>query len=106
VYVALLAFVHARAGAHQEARKLLREIEGSSGYLCPGYLLWIYAGLGESEQIRKWLEASVAEQVSPTMFYVIKPELNSLRAEPEFREFFLQIQLPEKLRQSDSRSAV
>lgn len=83
-FLALYAFVCGRIGRRKEAEEGLERLQKDGTYISPGHLLWVYVGLGERDQTLHWLRESIEKQVSPTIYYTIRPDLAEMSADPDF----------------------
>jgi tetratricopeptide (TPR) repeat protein len=57
-------FVYARAGQHEEARKILVKLDEASReqYTAPFYSAAVHAGLGNTDEALTWLQRAVKEK--------------------------------------------
>jgi TolB-like protein/tetratricopeptide (TPR) repeat protein len=58
-----LAWAHGKAGRHGEARALLKQLtaQGRTTYVPPSVMVAAYWGLGDADQVVKWLEKGIEE---------------------------------------------
>jgi TolB-like protein len=91
IFVGILGFGYARAGRHEDAMRLLRELDGrrSSGEYVPAFTsLYIHLGLGDVPEIREALSKTVAEAAPPfTTSVMCGPFLEPFRADSEIERF-------------------
>lgn len=83
-YVALYGYVCGRIGRRKDAEEVLEKLRGSARYISPGHLLWVYLGLEDREQTLRCLRASMEQNVSPSIYYVIQRDLSDMSADPQF----------------------
>ncbi len=92
-----LAYSLARLGRTDEARKILEQLrrESAERYV-PAYAIVLpLLGLGEKEEVLKWLEKDVEERSTLATYYSASPELDGLRSEPRFKALLKKLNLPE-----------
>jgi eukaryotic-like serine/threonine-protein kinase len=91
-----LGYVYARSGRREMARAIAdtlrsRYRKGRSDE--PYDLAVVYTGLGEKDLAIDWLDTAYAERSTWIQFAKVSPELDSLRSEPQFREFLKKLRL-------------
>jgi pentatricopeptide repeat protein len=83
--LALLAHAYAKARRHEDARRLLRELESreASGYVSPASIALVHAGLGDTASVYRWLERAV-EVRDPILayYFVSEPLMDAYRRHP------------------------
>jgi TolB-like protein/tetratricopeptide (TPR) repeat protein len=87
------AFLYARLGQQERARKLLAEMEVLSRerYVSAVGVAVAATGLGETDEALAALERALGQR-SPTLIYALRmPFLDSLRGEPRFREVWRKV---------------
>ncbi len=92
---ALIAFNYAVSGRQQRAHELLRALQQSARqrYVSPYLEALIYAGLNEREHALARLNAAYKGRDSWLVYARVDPFLDSLRAEPRFREMLQRVGL-------------
>jgi len=78
--------VYSLAGRHDEARKLLGELEALSKrkYVPPFFIAAVYIGLGEKDRAFEWLE-KVYQERSPNLVNLkVQPLFDPIRSDPRF----------------------
>jgi DNA-binding winged helix-turn-helix (wHTH) protein/tetratricopeptide (TPR) repeat protein len=94
----LLGFLgqaYAMAGKREAASKALEELEALSNrvYVPPYSIALVYTALGEKPQAFEWFEKAYAAQNEWLNWLKVAPEVDSLRAEPEFTDLLLRLNL-------------
>ena len=91
-----LAHFYAVTGKHDEARKLLDELENppSGEFVSPYDVASVYAGLGEKDQALHWLDRAHKERAAMIPFAGIDPLLNPLRVDPRFQDLLRRVGVP------------
>ena len=64
-------------------------------YVDPADIAWLYATLGEKEQMFRWLETALAEKSGHLFYMKAFPEYDPYRSEPRFRAILAKMGLPE-----------
>ncbi|MBI3694565.1 MAG: protein kinase [Acidobacteria bacterium] len=84
--IGTLAAYYAVWGEPAEARKLLAEIEGMIGArYVPAYSLALaYMGLGDNDRAFEYLEKTLEERSSLSVWIKVEPLFDSLRSDPRF----------------------
>jgi len=92
-----VAWILARLGKKDEARKLLREIESEeqTRYQSPAYLALVYVELGEKEKAIELLEKDFAESPTTFLFRFRWPGFDPIRDDPRFISMVKRLNLPE-----------
>lgn len=91
VAVALVQ-AYALTGRKSEARRLLEELANAGAEVSPSDMALVHASLGEREQAYEWLaRARDRARTNPEVANMLKadPRLDSLRADPRFRDIFV-----------------
>jgi TolB-like protein/DNA-binding winged helix-turn-helix (wHTH) protein/Flp pilus assembly protein TadD len=88
-----LAYGYAVAGDRDQANALRRELteEGKSRYLAPYHMALIAAGLGETDDVVRWLEKAFADRSGWLMFLPVEPEFGAMRQAPGFQRLLARI---------------
>jgi serine/threonine protein kinase/Tfp pilus assembly protein PilF len=88
LWLATLGQVFGLAGRHDEARRVLRELEEASerSYVSPFSFALVYAGLQDMEAWRGAMQSSLEERTGLLMF-LTPPIHDCVRAHPYFQEF-------------------
>jgi len=94
---AFLSLSLAKAGQHDEARKLLDQLKSESSHrYVPAYCFAIaHLALGEKDEVFAWLEKDIAERSTWNLVYGVTPELDELRDDPRFKDMLKRLNLPE-----------
>jgi adenylate cyclase len=92
---ALLAYTHAAAGNHAEARRLLDGLlyEAQHQRVPAAAIALIYGRLGDRDNAFRWLEKAVEGRSSFLLFLKVSPRMDPLRADPRYRELLQRIGL-------------
>jgi DNA-binding winged helix-turn-helix (wHTH) protein/tetratricopeptide (TPR) repeat protein len=90
-----LGHAYAMSGKREAAIKALEELEALSNrvYVPPYSIALIYTALGEKPQAFEWFEKAYAAQNEWLNWLKVAPEVDSLRAEPEFTDLLLRLNL-------------
>jgi len=90
------AYVYARMGKAEEARKILRGRESISAYgefVSRVFLAAAYGWLGEKDKAFRLLEKAYEERDSKLVLLKVDPRLDSLRSDPRFTDLLRRIGL-------------
>ena len=89
-----LGYAKAQAGAIDEARAILAEMETARAerYVCPYDIATIYAALGNQDQAFAWLEQAIDVRDHAMLFAAVDPSLAPLRADPRFKQIISHVQ--------------
>jgi tetratricopeptide (TPR) repeat protein len=84
--VALLGYTYARAGNRDEARRYQRELNelAARGYVSPFAQVVIHTGLGDIDEVFKWLEKALEVRDSYLRSLNTDPLFDSVRLDPRF----------------------
>lgn len=97
-YVAVLAAVHAQAGARAEAERLLArllaEAARPSPRVAPQDLSYVYAALGDRDEAFAWLDKAFEHRSSRILWLKVDPRVDSLRSDPRFAALIRRLGLP------------
>jgi len=93
--LALLGHAYAAAGRTAEARQVLNDLQQLQGerYVSPYTVAAIYAGLGDQEQVFKWLEKAVEGRDIWLMNLKVDPVFAKLRSNRKFADLLARIRL-------------
>ncbi|HEX9421762.1 MAG TPA: tetratricopeptide repeat protein [Pyrinomonadaceae bacterium] len=93
--IALLGNVYALAGRHDEARKLLGQLEELSKrkYVPPFFIAAIYIGLGEKDRAFEWLEKAYQERHPHLVNLKVQPVFDPIRSDPRFANLLQRVGL-------------
>jgi len=88
-------YIHALAGEHAEAEKVLNDLIDSTknGSIPSTYIIFIYAALGEKEKALDWLERMYEEGSHNMLFIKTDFEFDPLRSEPRFQAILKKMNL-------------
>jgi len=88
-----LGHVYAVSGRRKEAEKALAELTGQSTqhYVSPYEIAVIYTGLEERDRAFEWLDQACLERSGWLIYLKVEPMLDSLRADPKFRDLLLRV---------------
>jgi tetratricopeptide (TPR) repeat protein len=87
--VATLAYINGMLGREEQARALLRELEGMSqdGHVFPTSASGAYASIGDSDRTLHWIERGIEEHGNWYSFFALySPLFDFLRADPRYSE--------------------
>jgi TolB-like protein/Tfp pilus assembly protein PilF len=95
LWLATVGQVYGFAGRHDEARRILRELEEAARrtYVSPFSFATVYSGLGDMEAWRSMMQASLEERTGMLM-WLMAPLHDGFRAHPHFQDFVRQAGLP------------
>jgi serine/threonine-protein kinase len=93
--LAILGYLHGRAGDVAAARGVLDELQRLSmeRYVSPGRVAQVHIGLGERTEALERLEKATAEHAADVAWLAVRPVFASLRAEPRFLALLKQMGL-------------
>jgi TolB-like protein/Flp pilus assembly protein TadD len=85
-YNGSLGHAYAVSGKTEQARKVLRDLEGRTNQAyVPSYAIaLVYAGLGDNEHAFTWLQKAFDDRSTSIAFLKLDPELTSLHSDPRF----------------------
>jgi TolB-like protein len=88
VHMAVLGYVHAKAGKRDEALRIVAELTGLSKqrYIMPLWLAMIYAPLNERDLAFQWLEEAYRDRSSWMVYSERAMWLDNLRSDPRFED--------------------
>jgi Flp pilus assembly protein TadD len=83
---ALRAYLLAKTGRVAEAREVISMLEAASRdhYVPPASIALIYAGLGDRENVFKWLERAYEARDVHLIFLTVDPKWDPYRSDPRF----------------------
>ncbi len=87
--VAYLAYINGMLGREEQARALLRELEGMSqdGHVALRSAARAYASIGDSDRTLHWIERGIEEERNWYWFPILqRPLFDFLRADPRYSE--------------------
>lgn len=95
VVLGFLGHAYAMAGNREAAQQILEELEELSRRVyVPAYnIALIYTALGETDDAFEWFEKAYAAQNEWVNWLKVAPEVDSVRADPRFRELLLRLNL-------------
>ena len=95
--IAALARTYAVSGRTADARNLLDQLmmQSKKQYVSPFYVAIVYAGLGENDKAMAWLEKAYGDRSNAIVFLKVDPQLDTLRASPQFHELQRKLRLPD-----------
>jgi eukaryotic-like serine/threonine-protein kinase len=83
----VLAYASAAAGNEEQARAILRRIEGDSqSYVSPYDIALVYVALGEHEEALDRIEEAIRERSNRVTAMKVDPALDPLRGDPRFQK--------------------
>ena len=87
-YKGSLGHVYAISGKTDQARNVLRDLEGRTGqqYVPAFAIALIYAGLGDNDHAILWLQRAYEDRSTSMVFLKLDPELSTLHSDPRFEE--------------------
>jgi TolB-like protein/DNA-binding SARP family transcriptional activator len=96
ISTALLARTYARAGESAKARSIVAKLEERQRmpYTPAFEIAKVHAALGDRATALRWLERAQEERSHSIAFLMVDPQLQSLRALPEFEEMVREVKLP------------
>ena len=85
----------ALAGRRDDAKKLVKELEGLAKrrYVSPMNIARIYAGLGEKDLAFDWLRKGYEDHSDHLLRLGVDPSFDSIRSDPRFRDLLRRIGL-------------
>lgn len=85
--LSFLGYAYGRAGRRGEAQQVFNELVELSQrtYVSPFSFSLLHLVLGHNEQALEWLEKSVQNHLSGTIFIQVNPEIDPLRSDPRFK---------------------
>ena len=88
-----LGWAYARAGRMDEARAVLAQFDELSreGYVSPGMIALVYAGMGDNDQAFALLERGLAERDLELIYLKQMPEWDPIRDDPRFADLISRI---------------
>ena len=88
-YNGSLGHAYAVSGKTEQARRVLRDLEGRTGQAyVPSYAIaLVYAGLGDNDRALTWLQKAFDDRSTSIAFLKLDPELTSLHSDPRFDQF-------------------
>ena len=94
---ASLAQAYAVSGRRDHAGKILTELISFTDeeYIPPYEIAIVYAGLGEKDEVFKWLEKAYDERSSWLLWLNVDPRLDSLHLDPRFQDLLRRMNFPE-----------
>lgn len=94
--IAILGYAYALAGRHDEARKVLSQLEELSKrkYVPPFFIATIYMGLGEKDQVFDWLEKAYQERHAHLINLKVQPIYDPIRSDPRFANLLRRVGIP------------
>ena len=95
VSLAYLGHALARADRRDEARRLLERVSArqGTGYVAAYCFVVLHAGLGEKDRAFEWLNRACADRDSRTYWLPLTPASDTLRDDPRFDAFLVQLGL-------------
>jgi serine/threonine-protein kinase len=94
---ALLGYAYAAGNRKSEAQQILDALQGLSKeqYISPVYIAAICGEMGDREQAFTWLEKAYADRSGTLILLNVNPMMDSLRADPKFRNLVQRLNLPQ-----------
>jgi tetratricopeptide (TPR) repeat protein len=91
-----LAITYARMGRHEEARRVMRDLEAYArrAYVIPDALALGYAGIGDRDRAFAWLERAYEARSLPLLGLRAFPDYDSLRTDPRYDALVRKIGYP------------
>jgi tetratricopeptide (TPR) repeat protein len=88
IFIGALGHCLAASGRHDDARALLRELEGRSRdrYVSPFNVMLVHLGLGDLHQAFVHFEDALAEHNAQLRMAPVEPRFDPLRGDARFRE--------------------
>jgi TolB-like protein/tetratricopeptide (TPR) repeat protein len=94
-WVAELARIHAEAGQHAEARRILQSLYAAGAMeTCPANIGLVHVALGEIDQAFEALNHGVDLRAQPLLWIKVDPRFAAIRGDPRFRELMARVGLP------------
>lgn len=95
-HLAEAAFLEARSGNKEQARKMLAQVLQISQreYVNPAAIAYACTALGDKDQAFAWLEKGYAEKIPFVGSLKIVPALDPLRSDPRFADLVRRVGLP------------
>ena len=94
-WVAELARVHAEAGRHEEARRVLRSLYRAGAMeTCPANIGLVHVALGEMDEAFEALNRGVDLRSQPLLWIKVDPRFDAIRSDPRFPDLLSRVGLP------------
>jgi serine/threonine protein kinase/Tfp pilus assembly protein PilF len=90
---AALGYAYAKAGRHDDAIRMLRELEQSSDPISPHEKALVYIGLGDRDQAFSMLEEAYDDRFAGLIYLTTDPIYDDLRPDPRFAELARRLKL-------------
>jgi TolB-like protein/Tfp pilus assembly protein PilF len=96
LFLALLAETYAVAGHHDDAQKILLQLQerSSEQFVTPYMIGRIYAALGEKDEAFRWLNTAYKERAPWMVLLKRDPRLDGLRSDPRYEALLAQMNFP------------
>jgi TolB-like protein/Tfp pilus assembly protein PilF len=97
VFASRLAYMYAKTGQHEEARRILDDLIARSAktYVPPTLFAIVHAGLDEKDQMFEWLERALHERDSWLLNYLTTdPLMAPMRSDRRFADLVRRVGLP------------
>jgi len=92
-----LALAYAMAGRRAEAKRIVDRLEeiAKTSFVSPADVAYVYAALGQKDAAMGWMEKAYEARSPPMVFLKMDPKVDSLRADPRFRDLLRRVGLPQ-----------
>src|SRR5450631_3967598 len=87
-YKGSLGHAYAASGKADQARQILRDLEGRTeqAYVPSYAIALVYAGLGDNDHAITWLQKAYEDRSTSIAFLKLDPELTTLHSDPRFEQ--------------------
>jgi len=96
LYLGNLGYAYARAGATDQAIKVLDELKRLSKRKFVGSFAFalVYGGLGDKDQAFQWLNKALEERNIELAYAKMEPHYDLLRSDPRFQDLLRRMNFP------------
>jgi tetratricopeptide (TPR) repeat protein len=88
-----LGAAYAKAGNHEKARSILKQLETGKDYVAPGELAVLYVALGDTESAFSSLEKAYSAHDLQLQYLNVEPGFDPIRGDPRFLDLLRRVGL-------------